>query len=142
MFGMMHIDEVSIRCKAKTMLSEAAINKISEVSGQLQMIANLNQANVFIDCPIEEHGEVIVVAEAVPVNCKSLYQGSVVEANVYEKFEPAVFEVLSGSEFAQHRAISQEVVEQSATPIKLANEIIGILIMEIDVSNKIMEEKD
>ncbi|WP_259338042.1 sensor histidine kinase [Staphylococcus xylosus] len=143
MFGMMHIDEVSIRCKARTMLSEAAINKISEVSGQLQMIANLNQANVFIDCPIEEHGEVIVVAEAVPVNCKSLYQGSVVEANVYEKFEPAVFEVLSGSEFAQHRAISQEgkVVEQSATPIKLANEIIGILIMEIDVSNKIMEEK-
>ncbi|WP_323704822.1 histidine kinase N-terminal domain-containing protein [Mammaliicoccus sp. Dog046] len=37
------------------------------------MIANLNRANVFIDCQIGDKNEVIVVAEAIPINQKSLY---------------------------------------------------------------------
>lgn len=143
MFGMMTINEVKNLCKTHTSLTPQAIQHIVEVSDHLQMIADLNRANVFIDCPTKKDGEVIVVAEAIPTNDEGLYQGSVIGENVYEKFEPAVFQVLEGDEFAQHRAITQEgkVVEQSVTPIKLEDVIVGTLIMEIDVSNKVMEEK-
>ncbi|MDT3993873.1 sensor histidine kinase [Mammaliicoccus fleurettii] len=130
-------------CKAHTNLTPKAIEHVVEVSNQLQLIADLNRANVFIDCPTKKDREVIVVAEAIPKNDKGLYQRSVIGENVYEQFEPAVFQVLEGDDFAQHRAITQEgkVVEQSVTPIKLEDIIVGTLIMEVDVSNKVMEEK-
>ncbi|MEP9852920.1 sensor histidine kinase [Staphylococcus aureus] len=139
----MTINEVNSLCKSHTNLSSQEITHIVELSEHLQMIADLNRANVFIDCPTNKDGEVIVVAEAIPTNDEGLYQGSVIGENVYAQFEPAVFEVLEGDDFSQHRAITQEgkVVEQSVTPIKLEDVIIGTLIMEIDVSNKVMEEK-
>lgn len=129
--------------KALTSLSEEAHNKIIALSNQLQMIANLNRANVFIDCQTENGEEVVVVAEAIPKSVNSLYQKSVIGANVYEKFEPAVFEVLRGKDFSQYRAVTQEgkVVEQSVTPIMLGETIIGTLIMEKDISSKVMKEK-
>ena len=106
------------------------------------MVAELNRANVFIDCPIDNKDEVVVVAEAIPKNVKSLYQTSVIGENVYEKFEPAVFEALRGKDFSQYKAVTQEgkVVEQSVTPIMLGEEIIGTLIMEKDISSKVMKE--
>lgn len=139
----MTINEVKNLCIAHTSLSPQAIQHIVEVSNHLQMIADLNRANVFIDCPTIKDREVIVVAEAIPKNDKGLYQRSVIGENVYEQFEPAVFQVLEGDDFAQHRAITQEgkVVEQSVTPIKLKDIIVGTLIMEVDVSDKVMEEK-
>lgn len=143
MFGMMHIDDVVILCQKHTDLSEQGIERINQITNELQLIADLNRANIFIDCPTKVDGEVIVVAEAIPSNDKGLYQQSVINESVYKKFEPAVFQVLEGEHFAQHRAVTQEgkVVEQSVTPIKLDNIIIGALIMEMDISNKVMEEK-
>lgn len=125
-----------------TSLSEEAYNKIINLSNQLQMVADLNRANVFIDCPTDNKDEVVVVAEAIPKNVKSLYQTSVIGENVYEKFEPAVFEALRGKDFSQYKAVTQEgkVVEQSVTPIMLGEEIIGTLIMEKDISSKVMKE--
>ena len=70
------------------------------------MVADLNRANVFIDCPTDNKDEVVVVAEAIPKNVKSLYQTSVIGENVYEKFEPAVFEVLRGKDFSQYKAVT------------------------------------
>ncbi|MBU0438672.1 hypothetical protein BU065_03330 [Staphylococcus succinus] len=130
-------------CKKHTSLTELEILKIEQLADHLQEIADLNNADVFIDCPAVEFNQIIVVAEAAPKHVKTLYQNSVLEQNVYEKFEPAVFRTLkTGQSEHQHRAVSQEgkVVEQNVTPVTLNNHTIGALIMEKDVSNKVLEE--
>lgn len=140
---MMSIGDICLIDKALTSLSNEGYSKIINLANQLQIIADLNKAHVFIDCESHNCDEVIVIAEAIPKNTKRLYQKSVIGQCVYEKFEPAVFEVLKGKDFSQYRAVTQEgkVVEQSVTPILLDETIIGTLIMEKDISSKVMKEK-
>ncbi|MEJ7219026.1 sensor histidine kinase [Staphylococcus gallinarum] len=130
-------------CNTYTNLTEIEIYKVEQLAKHLPEIASLNNAFVFIDCPAIEPDHFIVVAEAWPNSNNLLYQTSVLAQNVYKKFEPAVFKTLdTGESVYQHRAVSQEgrVVEQNVTPIAVNERIIGALIMEKDVSNKVLEE--
>lgn len=130
-------------CNTYTNLKEIEIYKIEQIANYLPEIARLNNAFIFIDCPAIEPDHFIVVAEAGPSGKNNLYQTSVLAQNVYKKFEPAVFKTLdTGESVYQHRGVSQEgrVVEQNVTPITVNDRIIGALIMEKDVSNKVLEE--
>ena len=113
-------------------MSQQQIDHIIQLAEQLPRISKLNRAYVFIDCYAIEADHLIVVAEALPKGDSSLYQNSVVTQNVYESFEPAVFQALTtGKDVHEHRGVTQEgkVVEQNVTPIILNGETIGALIM-------------
>ncbi|QZZ04701.1 sensor histidine kinase [Staphylococcus arlettae] len=131
-------------CQTYTTLSQQQIDHIIQLAEQLPRISKLNRAYVFIDCYAIEADHLIVVAEALPKGDSSLYQNSVVTQNVYESFEPAVFQALTtGKDVHEHRGVTQEgkVVEQNVTPIILNGETIGALIMEKDITQQIANEQ-
>lgn len=78
-------------CREHTKLSEEDIVQINELSKNLQLIADLAQANIFIDCLTRERHQAVVVAEAVPETVPSLYSDRVVGKFAYDSLEPAVF---------------------------------------------------
>jgi two-component system, sensor histidine kinase PdtaS len=132
-------------CKTYTNLSKEDILKIKEVVINLPLIADLNKANVFVDCPTKEGMHAIVVAEAVPSTAKSIYEKSVVGKFAYEAFEPSVlFTLRTGKPMFLNRALTQEgkTVEQSVIPIKGSTQgVIGTLIMEKDVSDQLQSQQ-
>ncbi|PLS17299.1 histidine kinase [Bacillus sp. M6-12] len=131
-------------CKLHTNLTEIDIEKIKIIAENLPLIADLNQANMFIDCLTKEGKHAIVVAEASPTTAKSVYQKQVAGKFAYEAFEPAVFFTLKTAKpILQNRALTQEgkTVEQSVVPvIGAGNRIIGALIMEKDISEKLQHQ--
>jgi two-component system, sensor histidine kinase PdtaS len=135
---------VNSLCKLHTDLLDEDIHIINEVVQNLSLIADLNQANVFIDCPTREKKYAIVVAEARPATAKSVYKYPVVGKFAYETFEPAVFYVFrTGKPIFLNHALTQEgkKVEQSVVPIVGSNNrIIGTLIMEKDNSDKLQNQ--
>ncbi len=141
---MPNIDPVERLCRLHTRLNESDINKVKSVAGNLQFIADLNQANVFIDCPTPESSHTIVVAEAEPSTGISLYEFPVIGQFAYEAFEPAVFYTLrTGKQKFLNRALTQEgkMAEQSVVPIRGEhNQVIAVLIMEKDISDKVEKE--
>lgn len=133
-------------CLEHTRLSVEAIEKISEVTKNLSLIADLSKANVFIDCLTTEGKRAVVVAEGIPKTVKSVYREPVVGKFAYEAFEPAVFFTLrTGKNMFLNRAVTQEgkIVEQSVVPIMgKDNKVIATLIMEKDISEKIQFQQE
>ncbi|MBO0999699.1 histidine kinase N-terminal domain-containing protein [Bacillus sp. SD075] len=121
-------------CEMHTHLLDKDILILENLSTNLTLIANLNKANVFIDCPVREGKHAIVVAEACGQSVKSVYDHPVVGKYAYEAFEPAVFYVFrTGKDMFVNRALTQEgaMVQQSVVPIKgECNRVIAVLIME------------
>ncbi|MCY9006221.1 sensor histidine kinase [Peribacillus frigoritolerans] len=121
-------------CALHTQLLDSDIQILENLSTNLPLIADLNKANVFIDCPVREGKHAIVVAEACGHSVKSVYDHPVVGKFAYEAFEPAVFYVLrTGKDMFVNRALTQEgaMVQQSVVPIKgECNRVIAVLIME------------
>ncbi len=133
--GMDALDQV---CRLRTDLSDDDVARIRDVARHLQLIADLTQANVFVDCPLPSGDDAVVVAEASPVSGHSLYSESVVGKIAFAAYEPAVARThRTGEVTTYNRAITQEGkhVKQSVVPIKNdKGETIGSLILEQDIS--------
>ncbi|CAG9607637.1 sensor histidine kinase [Pseudoneobacillus rhizosphaerae] len=131
-------------CDLHTNLLNEDVQKIKEIVVNLPLIADLNKANVFIDCPTREGKHAIVVAEAAPTTANSVYKKPVVGKIAYEAFEPSVFFTLrTGKPMFLNRALTQEgkTVDQSVVPIKGShNRVIGTLIMEKDISEQLISQ--
>jgi two-component sensor histidine kinase len=110
------------------------------------MIADVSQSDVFIDCPLPDYNTALVVAQAHPLTAPSLYKTSVIGQCAFVKNEPAVlFSLLSGEPVLGSRGISQEGtdMQQNVIPIHSpGGKLIGVLIMEQDISQKIEQEKN
>ncbi|MCM3572301.1 histidine kinase N-terminal domain-containing protein [Mesobacillus subterraneus] len=132
-------------CKQYTNLTPDDVLKLKEVAASIQLMADLNQSNIFIDCLTKEGTHAIVVAEAAPSISKTLYKNSVVGKFAYDAFEPGVvFTLKTGKHMLLNRAITQEckTVEQSVMPIKNSkNKVIGTLIMEKDISDQVSHQR-
>lgn len=132
-------------CALHTNLSEEDVRRIKELVVNLPLIADLNKANVFVDCPTKEGKHAIVVAEAIPSTAKSVYEKPVVGKFAYEAFEPSViFTLRTGKPMFLNRAITQEgkTVDQSVVPIKgSGNRVIGTLIMEKDITELVQRQQ-
>lgn len=141
---MVHTKSAREICRTYTQLNDEDIDEIEKIESNLQLIADLNQANIFIDCPTRELKHAIVVAEAVPSNGNSLYDRPVTGEFAYEAFEPAVFFTLrTGKQMILNRALTQEgkMVKQSVVPINgKGGKVIGSLIMEKDITEQVEEE--
>lgn len=127
-------------------LRKEDVNIIEEMSKYLPLFANLSQADVFIDCLLPGGEEAIVVAEAHPTTGKSLYIEPVVGKVAYKENEPGVFFCFkTGKPVIGSRGVSQENVMMQQNVIPIRNElgqIIGVLIMEQDITEKIQQEKN
>ncbi|MDQ0871540.1 two-component sensor histidine kinase/PAS domain-containing protein [Paenibacillus sp. V4I3] len=133
-------------CRNHTILSEEEAQTIKEMAAQLQLIADVSESDVFIDCPLADKGSALVVAEAHPSSAPSLYKTSVVGQYAFAQNEPAVmFCLLSGQSVIGSRGISQEqiAIQQNVVPIRSkGGNVIGALIMEKDISEKLEQEKN
>ena len=132
-------DTIYKLCKEYTDLTEQEIVSIQGMSAVLQPIANLEDADIFVDCPCRDSNNAIVVAEAKPDGVPSSYKKTVVGLLAKPDYEPAVARSLSlGVATKQMKAITQENthVIQSVEPIKNGNRVIGVLIREKRVDEK------
>lgn len=131
-------------CKKYTDLTDYEISIIEGMGRCLQSLANLEDADVFVDCPSRDGGASIVVCEAKPQSVPSSYKKSVVGMLAKQENEPAVARTFRlGVATKQMKAITQESthVVQSVEPIKNGNRVIGVLIREkrVDESRNINE---
>ena len=128
-------------CRTHTPLAEEDIAIIEDIARHLQFIADISQADVFIDCPTGKSDRAVVVAQAAPTTARSLYRSSVVGHLALSSNEPAVlFGLLSGLPVIEHRGISQEgtVMQQNVIPIKNGSgATIGVLIREQDITEQV-----
>ncbi|MFC5448494.1 sensor histidine kinase [Paenibacillus aestuarii] len=132
-------------CLEHTFLTHEDVGLIEELSRQLQAFADVSQSDVFIDCPLMDNSSAIVVAQSQPATSPSLYRTSVVGQYAYAQNEPAVmYCLLSGKPVNGARGISQEqrVIQQNVVPIfSPSGNVIGALIMEQDLSEKLAQER-
>ncbi|PJI09362.1 MULTISPECIES: histidine kinase N-terminal domain-containing protein [Clostridium] len=133
-------------CELYTDLSEEDILQLINVEKSISMFANLVNGDIFIDCITRDPDAAIVVSEAKPVNCKSLYKNSVVGELALRQNEPAALRTLEiGIETTDLKAVTQEniVVKQNTVPIKNQhNKIIGVLILERDITDDVSQTQN
>lgn len=119
-------------CRKYTDLSDEEIQVIEMMAGTLQPLANLEAADIFVDCPCREK-DAIVVAEAKPEEVPSAYKNSVVGMLAKEENEPAVartFRLGVATKYMKARTQENNYTIQSVEPIKYNSRVIGVLIRE------------
>lgn len=124
--------EIRQLCREYTTLADEDIDIIEMFSVSLKTIADMEEADMFIDC-MTACGDAIVVAQAKPQNCASAYKNSVVGKLAKAENEPAVARTfMLGVSTKQMKALTQErcQVVQTVEPIKNKGYVIGVLIRE------------
>jgi len=119
-------------CRKYTDLNDADIAIIETMSRFLKPVANLVDADIFIDCPGRD-GDAIVVAEAKPSDVPSSYKKTVVGMLAKQENEPAVARTFRlGVGTKEMKAITQEngMTIQTVETICNGSKIIGVLIQE------------
>ncbi|MGE7695146.1 sensor histidine kinase [Lysinibacillus sp. NPDC094177] len=129
-----------------TSLSNEKCEIILGMAQNLQIIADLSQADIFIDCLLKEDNASLVVAEAKPTTIASLYKKSMLGQIAYEEMEPGVlFSLKTGKPIFGSRGITEEhgIMQQDIVPIKDSHgETIAVLIKERDISQVVQNEKN
>ncbi|BCJ94983.1 sensor histidine kinase [Anaerocolumna cellulosilytica] len=139
----MSMDRVEELCRKFTDLNDDEIMNIRMMANMLQPLANLEDADIFVDCPCKD-GDAIVVAEAKPSGVPSAYQNSVVGMFAKYENEPAVSRTLCLGISTKHmKALTQESthVVQSVEPINFGERTIGALIREKRLDEKYVASK-
>lgn len=129
-----------------TNLSIEQYEIILGVAKNLQIIADLSQADIFIDCLLEDVNASLVVAEAKPSTTSSLYKKSMLGQIAYEEMEPGVlFSLKTGKPVFGSRGITEEhgIMQQDIVPIQdLYGKTIAVLIKESDISQVVQNENN
>lgn len=131
-------------CEEYTDLQLEEIQIIQMMAKTLQPLANLEGADIFIDCPCRG-GDAIVVAEAKPEDTPSSYQGSVVGMLAKQENEPAVARTLKlgiATKYMQARTQEDKYTNQSVEPIRYNSSVIGVLIRERRITDENEEGVD
>ena len=136
--------ELERLCRAFTDLSESDICQLKSVEANLPLMADLADADVFLDC-IMDDTTALVVSHASPGRGVSLYEKRVVGEYARKDREPAVFHAFAmGAPVCDLKAITQEerTVRQNAAPIRnRENRIIAVLIQEKDISADLQQQR-
>lgn len=135
------MNKIKELCNIYTNLTDEDVNKIIDVSSSIELIANLEECDAFIDVLSRNPEEAIVVSEG--RKKESIYADSVVGKKALRINEPGVIRTLkTGEVFKGVRALTQEnrFVRQKVYPIFNNEKIIGVIIVENDISNEIKED--
>ena len=132
-------------CWTYTGLSGRDMERLEEGAASMQYTADLTGADIFIDC-LDRAGETaIVVAHARPSGLRSAYHRPVLGQAALREREPAVYHAFgTGMVVRDLKAVTQEdkTVRQDAAPIRGEGErVIGVLIREQDISQRVTREK-
>lgn len=132
-------------CETYTNLLASDVQNLQKIEEFLPTIADLVRADVFIDCLTEDANKAIVVAEAKPNTCESMYKYTVVGKYAFRENEPAALRTLEvGMPTRDLKAVTQEnkTVRQNTIPIKNEKgDVIGVLIMEQDITNHVKRNR-
>lgn len=130
-------------CKVHTQLNNEEITYLEILEGFLPLISEMVDADIFIDCMTRNPDAAIVVAES---NAKhSMYKDTVVGQLAYRKNEPAALRTLDiGIPTFELKAITQEAiaVKQNVVAIRFKGKVIGVLIMEMDVTRDYADKRN
>ena len=140
----MQLSALRTLCELYTELPTEDIARLEGLESQISVVAELTETDIFIDALTHNGIDAIVLAWARPGQ-RSLYQRSVVGELAYATREPAVFQALSTGKTVRHvRGVSQEgtPIAQTVVPqYGTQGKIIGVLIMEKDISHEIRQEE-
>lgn len=135
---------LSVLCREHTALSEEEINCLLAVEKQLPLIAEITNADVFIDCQLSET-RALVVAQAGSSVGTSAYSGRIVGQYAIAENEPAVFQTFRmGMPMCDMKATTQEgwFVRQNVAPIRNAQgRVIAVLVREKDISEELLKQQ-
>ena len=128
-------------CLNKTFLDEDDIEKIVQASKFINIVADLDESDIFIDVLSRDKNSAIVIFHAIPTSKKSIYHHGVIGSKALRENEPGVLKTLeTGVPCRDIKAINQEnkKVKQKIQPIKNDNgEVIAVIIAEQDISEEI-----
>ena len=138
------MSELERLCCAHVDFSAEDIARLLEVEKQLPLIADVTNADVFLD--IRLRGDTaLVVAQARPAQGLSAYEKSRLGEYAFAEKEPAVFRAFSlGMPVCDLKAITQEnrTVRQNVAPVRgEGGRVIAVLIREKDVSDDLQQRK-
>lgn len=137
--------DIGSLCIRYTDLDCEDIKKLESISQVLPYIAELVEADVFIDCLTGDEDAAIVVAEAKPAARHSMYSCSVLGELAYKENEPAAIRTLKiGMPTRDLKAVTQEnrTVRQDVIPVKnKAGRVIAALIIEKDITEDINQNR-
>lgn len=132
-------------CEEYTDLQEDEIQVIQMTAQALKPLANLDGADIFIDCPCSSSEDSVVVAWAKPDEVPSSYEGSVVGMLAKAENEPAVartFRLGIATKYMKARTQEDNYTIQSVEPIKHNGRVIGVLIRERRSTEENEERED
>lgn len=128
-------------CKKYTNLTEEDIEILQNLNQFLPLLSETHGGDVFIDCKTWDDNTAIVVAEALRKD--TAYKEIVVGKFAYRENEPAALRTLNtGVRTLLLSGVSQEnnPILQTTTAIKNKDKIIGVLIIENDVTEEFVEK--
>lgn len=131
-------------CQDYTDLTVEDIQILVEYDEKIDSIAMLTSNDIFIDALTSNKEDSVVLSWAKPGK-KSLYNHSVVGDLAYKENEPGVYKTsLTGEVSRAISGVSQEGVPiaQTVVPIKNGPQVIGVLIMERDITREIEQEQE
>ncbi|HWQ77667.1 MAG TPA: histidine kinase N-terminal domain-containing protein [Anaerovoracaceae bacterium] len=131
-------------CKDYTDLTDEDIQILVEYDEKIGSIALLTSNDIFIDALTSNQQDSVVLAWARPEK-KSLYNKSVVGELAYTENEPGVYKTIKTGKISRAiSGVSQEgiPIAQTVVPIKNREKIIGVLIMERDITREIEQEQE
>ncbi len=139
-------EQIDKLCRKFTDLDSADIARVKELAVSLPIIADLEDADVFIDCPTKDPEVAVVIAQAAPASGKSLYSGSVVGEYAKKNNEPAVFRTLTAglpTKDLLGRTQENREVLQKVSPIRNSvGKVIACLICEMDISKDMQTKRN
>ena len=131
--------ELERLCRQYSSLRDQDIAILKNVEKQLPLIADMANADLFIDIPLQKD-VALVIAQARPQSGSSVYEKEIVGEFAYATDEPAVFHALElGVPVCDIRAVTQEqqTVRQNTAPIRNEDgNVIAVLIREKDISQE------
>ncbi|MDQ0189494.1 sensor histidine kinase [Alicyclobacillus cycloheptanicus] len=133
-------------CQSKTDLTADEIEEVIRLAGQLQTMADLNRADVFIDCLWRGRSDqAVVVAQSKPNTGGSLYSEFIVGQRILRDNEPGVFYAFQTDKYVTGtRAITNEnvTIQQKILPFHgSSGRVIGVVILEQDISSQVIQEQ-
>lgn len=135
-------EDVLSLCAEYTDLTPEERRFVRDFAIGLSSIAELGEADVFLDCLCRDKNSAIVVAEARRTDGLSLYREDVVGKLAFPENEPGVFKAFQSKEPCRElRALTQEnvPVQQNAVPLFGENgKLVAVLVKE----NSIQEQLD
>ena len=140
------IEECNELCSKYTTLREDELKEIYPFLGDLQMLAEREQANVYIDCMTFTGKSMVIVGEAFPESKGTIYTEPLFGKIMYTKNEPAVARTfvtgIPTKNVTGEEVISSRVMIQQVYPIKHRNKTVAVLIYEKLYEKQDYENKD